>query len=182
MRSYRMGLFLIAVSSGLVLFASARTWVTVAYVEQGFPSVTMNFSGRQLDPLSAALGVAGLAGVLGIVSVRGNVRRFFGVLESLLGVGVFVSSFSASRVQGNAEVVGRLVAERLGRTVDAFHVTLSVWPQISMGTALVLVFGGGLVAVKAPRGTGMSQRYERAPEEKDLTTWQALDRGIDPTA
>ncbi len=177
-----MGLLLIALSSALVLFASARTWVTVTYAEQGFPSVTLNFSGRQLDPLSAALGVAGVAAVLGIVSARGNVRRFFGVLVVLMGLGVFASSYSAGRAQGKAEVVSRLVADKLGRTVESFHVTMSAWPQISLVAALVLMVGGVLVAATTPSGTGMSPRYERAPDDKDLTTWQALDRGIDPTA
>jgi len=172
---------MILLSSALVLFASARTWATVAYAENGFPSVEMHFSGRQIDPLSAALGIAGLAAALAVVSVRGVVRRIFGGIVLLMGAGAAVSSYASSRLDSNSVTVLRLVSDTLGRAVESIHVTMTVWPHVSIVAALMLAFSGGIVALRAPSGSAMSQRYDRTPQDKDLTTWQALDRGIDPT-
>ena len=181
MRAYRMALTITALSSSFALFASARIWATVVYKETGFPAVTLSFTGRELDPLAAALAIAGLASVLGIVSVRGIIKQIFGGLVAIMGLGITYVSFAASRLNNHSDSVSRLVSDKLGRTVDSYFLTVTMWPVLSVVAGLLLVGGGLAIATQRSSSVGMSSRYERAPRDTDMTTWQALDQGIDPT-
>jgi membrane protease YdiL (CAAX protease family) len=74
-----------------------------------------------------------------------------------------------------ASVVGVVATRRVGRVL------------VGLALAVAAVVAGGWIAVRGPRWPSMGRRYERTPQPppaERLTsreTWDALDRGDDPT-
>lgn len=177
---YRNSIFLLLVSSATVIVSAGQTWAKVWYEDPGFPVVSLTLSGRQLDPLLSGLGAAAVAGVLGIVASRGVLRRIFGAILILLGVGIIYSSLSIKA--GIHNQIEPLIADVVGRDVANFEYTFNSLFWVAAAGGLGVVISGLLFLLIDFDGSKMSSRYERNHDpEQELSPWISLDLGIDPT-
>lgn len=123
--------------------------------------------------VTVALAVAVLAGWLLGLALRRAGRQVLGVVLAAIGVGIStVSVFMRSPSTA-------LALERL-RTVSLeteFQVVATFWPQASI-TAGTLIMLGGLLLSRTRSAAG---RFERSQTKHDLTAWDAIDAGEDPT-
>ena len=177
---YRNSLLLLFVSSIIVIVVAGQTWAKVWYEDPGFPVVSLTLSGRQLDPLLSGLGAAAIAGILGIVASRGILRRIFGAVLILLGIGIIYSALSIKA--GIHSDIEPLIADVVGRDVTNFQYTFNslFWVATLAGQGVVV--SGLLFLLINYDGSKMSNRYERNQDpEQELSPWVALDLGIDPT-
>ena len=176
------------------LLVSGRAWQTiVAPRPRPFADEVVDVSGRTLEPLVAALGLAALAGVVAVLATRGIARRAVGVLLAAAALAMGwaalaglhrVSAGKARSLVSDAHTGAGLDPGRSpGITVHA------AWPLLAVACALALLAAGAAVAAWGHRWAGLSGRYE-APDvstevdraRSDATLWTALDRGDDPTA
>jgi len=146
--------------AGLAFVGAGRTWES-GYTHNVAPLPPSSFdqTGGDLVPGLAALALVGLAGAGALLATRGWGRRVVGVLVLLVGVA--------------------LIALSLGRAFDAS----TAWPALTAAGGLLVVLAGLAAAAAGHRWPGMGARYERSPKSAGGTTdtWNALDRGEDPT-
>jgi uncharacterized membrane protein (TIGR02234 family) len=166
-------------SSVIVLMALSRPWVVATYEESGFPSVNLSLSANQLNPSLNGLALAAIASALGVIATRGIFRRLVGVVIFALGLGIVLSTLNL--VNNLNEFVGLQFEQAVGRVVTDWVSNTSNYAFIVIPAGIVIALTGIAFALKSFE-TAMSQRYERNPsKESQLTPWQALDQGIDPT-
>ncbi|SNT53561.1 trp region conserved hypothetical membrane protein [Asanoa hainanensis] len=149
---------LCVVGAGLAFIGAGRTWES-GYTHGIASPSSFDQTGGDLVPGLAALALVGLAGAGALLATRGWGRRAVGVLVLLLGVG--------------------LVALSVGRAFDAS----TAWPALTAVGGLLVVLAGLAAVTAGHRWPGMGARYERSPKSVGGTTdtWNALDRGEDPT-
>jgi uncharacterized membrane protein (TIGR02234 family) len=166
-------------SSVVILIVLSRPWVTATYKETGFPTVNLSLSANQLNASLNGLAIAALASALGAIATRGFFRRLVGVVILAIGVGIVLSTIN---LVNNLDVfVGMQFEQAVGREVTGWVAETSSydWVVIPAGVLIALC---GLAITPKSFETGMSKRYERNLENgSELTPWQALDQGIDPT-
>ena len=166
-------------SAVIILVALSRPWVVATYEETGFPTVNLSLSANQLNSTLNGLAIAAAASALGVVATRGIFRRLVGAVILAIGVGIV---FATANLINNLEVfVGSQFEQAIGREVTGWVADTSsyAWLVIPAGISIALC---GLAIALESFETGMSKRYERNPAtESQLTPWQALDQGIDPT-
>ncbi len=170
--------------STIILFASAREWAKVTYIEANFPTVSLSLSGRQLDPLQAGLAVATLTAALGIMVTRKISRRLIGLFVSIAGLAIAGNAFGFADPENITSTIVDQLNTAVGRpTNENFSVDYSRWWQLSMIAGLAISACGLLVLSAKRVETPLASRYERAPESVDakVSDWHALDQGIDPT-
>jgi len=167
------------VCSVIVFIAVSRPWVSATYSETGFPSVSLNLSANQLNPSLSGMALAAIASALGAIATRGIFRRIVGVVILLLGSGIIAIT---NNLMNNLDhFVGRKFEQAIGRQVSGWAADITHFNLLVMPAGFFIALCGIAIAVKS-FDTGMSKRYERNPAlEAELTTWQALDQGIDPT-
>ncbi|GIF68020.1 hypothetical protein Ais01nite_60550 [Asanoa ishikariensis] len=149
------------VGAGLAFIGAGRTWES-GYTHNVAPLPPSSFdqTGGDLVPGLAALALVGLAGAGALLATRGWGRRVVGVLLVLVGVG--------------------LLALSLGRAFDAS----TAWPALTAAGGVLVVLSGLAAAAAGHRWPAMGARYERSPKKSvggTTDTWNALDRGEDPT-
>jgi hypothetical protein len=148
--------------SALALYAVTRPWEEImTHRVEPFPPYTEINTGSELFPGLTAVAVVGLAGAGAVLATKGLGRRLVGVLLALVGLGLAVCG---------AVGVG---------TGD------TVWPAITLVGGAAVVAGGGWVVVAGHTWPHMGARYERTTSRGrtgSTETWDALDRGEDPTA
>jgi uncharacterized membrane protein (TIGR02234 family) len=172
------------VGAAIVAGFAGRTWATVASAGSGLGTFGEHLTGRSLSGVIAALGWAGLAGILALLATRGWVRVAIGVLLAAFGVIVAVASPLAVRRAHVVAVAGdKSNLARLGGDV-AVHV--NAWWTLSLAGGVLLAAAGLFTIARGRRWPGMSSRYDRpgaAPPAGDdpASLWKALDRGDDPT-
>jgi uncharacterized membrane protein (TIGR02234 family) len=177
---YRSALMLLLLSSVVVVIIAGQTWAKVSYADPGFPVVSLTLSGRQLDPLLSGLGAASVAGVLGIVASRRILRRIFGAILILLGIGIIYSALSIK--SGIHIQIEPLLADAVGRDVTNFEYTLNSLFWVAALAGLGVVVSGLLFLLSSYDASKMSNRYERHRDlDQELSPWVSLDLGIDPT-
>lgn len=167
------------VFSAILLVTLGRTWVVATYSETGFPSVNLSLSANQLTSSLHGLALAAVASALGAIATRGVFRRIVGSAIVALGVGIVVSAFSL--INNLDKLVGLQFEAAIGRSVSGWVSETSnyMWLVALAGTFIALC--GLVIAVKS-FDSGISKRYERNPSSlSQLTPWQAMDQGIDPT-
>ena len=193
-RELQVAVGLCLLGSLLVLIGLAGTWLTYRTGGDAVRLTSHAESGGAASSLTRALGLVGLAGVLALAATRSWGRVVVGALLLLAGVGVVASvvMFFDADVNGLvASACDRLPAGCLaangapdGPTLGDRH-ALAALPSFAGGVLMAL--GGALVAVRGRRWAGLSSSYEvpaARPVEPvtDKATWDALDRGDDPTA
>jgi uncharacterized membrane protein (TIGR02234 family) len=99
-RQYSYALLAGAVGAVLVLFAVREQWAQAVFTPQK-PLTTeiVNVSGTDLVPLAGGLGLAALAGLIGVIATRGWVRRAVGALLALFGAGAGAAVLTAVTAQ-----------------------------------------------------------------------------------
>ena len=167
------------ISSVVILVALTRPWIVATYSETGFPTVDLSLSANQLSLTLNGLTLAAIASALGAIATRGFFRRIVGAVILALGVGIVLSTLSL--LNNLDTLVGLQFEQAIGRQVSGWSADTSSYAALVIPAAVVVVLCGLAITIK-PFEAGMSKRYERNPShESQLTPWQALDQGIDPT-
>ncbi len=167
------------ICSAVVLIAVSRPWVVATYTETGFPSVTLSLSANQLNSSLNGLALAALASALGAIATRGIFRRIVGAVIAALGLGI--CAITLNLINNLDEFLGLQFEQAIGREVTGWVSETSHYGLLVIPAGIVIALCGLGIAVKS-FDTGMSRRYERKSSgELELTPWQAMDQGIDPT-
>ena len=176
-----MAVVLIVLIAGaiLALVATALPWGR-AYLENGG---RLPVPGRAVAPNYQVLPLLALASVVGVVATRRVGRVLMG---SALAVAAAYAGLSSILLGISLTDDVRHWAVEAGH--DLVGATGGSAEMNWYLTACVLIFlAGGWIAVRGKRWPSMGGRYERTrppPSEESLTsreTWDALDRGDDPT-
>ena len=179
-RSYALTLLACLAGAALALYAGTRTWSLRVTPRVGMSDLRTARTGADVEPWVIGLALVALAGAGALLATHGWARRVLGVLLILVGAGVAAGA-----------VIGRA-----GLDTGEAGAGGTVWP-IACAVGGVIVAVGGVTAVR--RGhlwPGMSARYDRSPAPPEQpapaadplsppdhrATWDALDRGDDPTA
>lgn len=165
--------------SGLVLVLLSRQWVSATYIETGFPNVSLSLTANDLAPALSALAIAAIAATLGAISTRGIARRIVGGVIAAIGFGIIL--VTTDMLQNLDNLISRQLADAVGRDVTNWTQESSIYPWVVIPAGSVIAMCGALMAFKTFESQ-LSKRYERDQlKAQNLTPWQSLDQGIDPT-
>lgn len=179
-RELAYAVLLCLAGAGLALFAAGRTWsLQVTERPGGLPDLRAARTGAAIVGWLPPLAVVGLAGAGALLATRGTARRVVGGVLLLAGTGVVVGAG-----------VGLLGVDR-----GAAGAAAAGWPLLCLAGGLLAAAGGGWALARGPAWPAMGSRYERAARDpaRDAgrvepdgpvdtrDTWDALDRGEDPT-
>ncbi|SDS75614.1 trp region conserved hypothetical membrane protein [Friedmanniella luteola] len=135
--------------------------------------------------LAQALGVVALAGWLLVLVLRTRGRQVVGVLLALAGVGaVLVGSLGLRPSDAAVRTSVRQVS-----LVEQYGLVATGWSWAYAAAGALVLAGGVLVAVTAPRWPQRADRFTRtaavaaatAAEDDPAAVWRAQDAGLDPT-
>ncbi|MGN6472070.1 MAG: Trp biosynthesis-associated membrane protein [Mycobacteriales bacterium] len=177
-------LFGVAIAGVLVLVASGRVWSTARVRIPGAAVTRVSVTGHAVEPSLPALGIALLALAAAVIAARGRLRRAVGVVVAAVGATTF-----AVAVSGRSAVSSALTSHEVGGLGVPAHGAANGWWLVAASGALVAVLVGVAVVVRGGSWAAMGRKYE-APQggtpvpvaaESAQTTWDALDRGEDPT-
>lgn len=167
--------------AALLLISGGRTWATVVRPAPFHGTVAV--TGHQLTAATTAVGLLGLAAVAGVLATRSWGRRAAGLVLVVAGVAAAVATGGAD--DGDS---ARTAADLTGAHVA---VTFTGWRWVAVAGAAVLVVAGAAIVARGGRWPGMGARYEAPgepaatrtaqPADPDVSAWEALDRGEDPT-
>jgi uncharacterized membrane protein (TIGR02234 family) len=170
-RSYVLTLLAALAGSALALYAITRTWSVHLTPRVGLSDLREARTGTDVEPWVTGLAVVALAGTGALLATSGWVRRALGVLLALAGAGVTAGA-----------IIGRA-----GLDPGSVGAGGTLWPIACAAGGLIIVLGGVTAFRQGHRWPGMSARYERKPAPAPTATadhratWDALDRGDDPT-
>jgi len=184
MRTFRSALFLALASGAVVLFASARQWVNLTYRETGLPTINLGISGRELDPLPAGLAILVVATILALLISRGFTHRLLALIVAAAGVVIAIASWRAGMQVENLATVADYLEESLGRSATGqTSQAAMLWWAVSFVSGLLIALSGlALIGNGHDRPRGSSSYERPASEVSQLSPWQALDQGVDPTS
>lgn len=191
-RRFALVLVALLVGSVGILVAYSATWV-VAQVpvfageeSAGSPGREIALTGRDLVPLGAAMGWVGLAAIAALLATRTWGRRVTGAVVLAAGgvAGVTGVAFAFTEVASGGG--GAFVEAALGSRTDAVPtaVSVSAWWALAILSGLTVTACGLLALVEGPTWSRLSSRYSRTQAvgaASAAATWDALDRGEDPT-
>jgi uncharacterized membrane protein (TIGR02234 family) len=191
-RAYVLTLVACLAGAALAVWASTRTWSLQITPRTGMSSLRTKQTGADIEPWVIGLALVALAGTGALLATSGWARRVLGGLLALAGIGVIAGS----------------ILGRAGLDVGSAGSGGTLWPVVSVVGGAIILAGGATAARLGHRWPGMSSRYERRPvpspetqpgnpseplaaagREPDVAlqpkdhraTWEALDRGDDPT-
>jgi uncharacterized membrane protein (TIGR02234 family) len=177
------------VGSALVLLAVRQSWVAYP-VSHGLTirDVRTHVAGREVAGAAQALSLVGFAGVVAIAATKRRGRVLVGALVALAGV-LVVADVVSLMARGLGHELARSGCSGLCIISDQQYNAgpTWLWPVLTLLGGLVMAAGGALVAVRGRRWAALSSSYqvpaarETAAEPTDKSTWDALDRGDDPT-
>lgn len=164
----------------LLFVASGATWAHGSGrrpAGSSYVVVHASVSGHTVAGVVQAVALLALAAIVAIPATRGRARIVAGVLVVAGGV---------------AEVIGAVVS-RGGARTHVLHalpagaaVDTDPWWILAVFAGLLVVAVGVVLVVRGPQWSSLSSRYEppagRSAVPGDAGTWDALDRGEDPTA
>ena len=188
-RLFTLALLLDVLGAGGALLISTRPWQSIV-LDRARPlaDVSVQISGRSIDPAILGATLVALAGVVAVLATRGLARRAVGLFIALAAALLAWRAISASRTVSHARAISLVTDRRGGVGVSphsVVHITAHpIWPILTVGAAMLALIAGGLVMIFGARWSSMSTRYE-APSSTapptDEGMWTALDRGDDPT-
>ena len=187
-RELRGALLLLLAGSGLVLLGAGRDWVDATFpARPPLPPVTQTLTGAQVAPGLTALALLGLAGTAALAASRGRGRVAVGVLLALAGAAV-VATTAVAFAGGTASALREAAEPGVEVPATALPGFALSWVSLVVLGGLLVLASGLVVAVRGPRWSALSARYEapggaRAarPARPEVAAWDALDRGEDPT-
>ncbi len=135
-------------------------------------------SGHTVAGVVEAVALVALAGAVAVPATRGRGRLVAGALVAAGGVAAAAGAV-ARRGAARGHVLHDLPA--------GASVTVDPWWLLALAGGVLLTAAGILLAVRGPRWQALSSRYEAPGAQRerpagDAGTWDALDRGEDPTA
>jgi uncharacterized membrane protein (TIGR02234 family) len=168
----------LAVAAGvvIVLVSSSPTWLRVT-LRTTHTDVTL--TGGNCAAAAVPLALVAAAGLIAIALVRSWARRVLAVLIAGAGIGVLVAVI---RVLADPEHIARGSSKvRSAGAFEAAH--LAAPPYFSVIGALLIIAGAVAGLLYAGSWPAPTSRYERAAARaaRPVDTWDALDRGEDPT-
>lgn len=186
-------LLVLALASLGVLVSYSATWV-VALVpvfagapEPSAPGREVALAGRDLAPLGAAMGWVGLAAIAALLATRTWGRRVTGAVVLLAGGAAGVTGIAFGLTEAATGGGGAFIAAALGDPADAAasSVSISAWWVLAAVSGLAMLACGMLALVDGPAWPRLGARYSRSDGVRSApsaaSTWDALDRGEDPT-
>lgn len=165
----------------LALVTGAQAWWRA--VAEG---VDVSFSGTETTAgLAQALGVVALAGWLLVLVLGTRGRQVVGVLLALAGAGAAVVGSLGLRPSDAAV----RTSVRQVSLVEQYGLVATGWSWGYAGSGLLILAGGVLVALTAPRWPRRPDRFTRTAavaaattaEDDPAAVWRAQDAGLDPT-
>jgi uncharacterized membrane protein (TIGR02234 family) len=181
--AYLVVLGVLLVGAVLCLVGSGMSWGSAQRADLVSSEVAV--SGGDLVPAGQAVGLLGLAAVVAVHATRRWGRRLVGVVLVAAGISVLAQTYRAWR--DLADGVMQYLEGPAGGGEFAGPVTFWGGPLIMAAGGAAVAAAGVAVAAWGPRWPGMGARYERptssraAKEPGERATWDALDRGEDPT-
>lgn len=193
-------LSVLALGAVLALVASGRVWAAVELtggLGQGTGS-TVDVRGSDVVPVAPALSLVALAALLAVPATRRWGRRVVGGVLAATGAGL----------TGATLVTALDLRPRVVRWIDLGDVSGTLdslaahpwWPALTVLAGVAVMACGLAVLLRGPRWPAMGARYERpvrpsarnrsttseavessSAVERPAETWDALDRGEDPT-
>ena len=155
--------------AGLALLAVTRVWSTTLRERPApLPPIDVSHTGSSALGWVAAVALVGLAGAGALLATRGGARVGVGALLGLVGIVVLGGGIDGLRLADGARVI---------------------WPTL-VGLGGLAIAWSGLQAVRhGASWPGMSPKYDRQIAKRtsvdrpatNLTMWDDLDRGVDPT-
>ena len=187
-----------AAGGGLALLGASQPWLRLTAPRRPpFSDVALALTGRDLEPLVAALGLVGLAGVVGLLATRRWGRLAVGAVLAVAGLVIAVSSVPRVSAPGTGDARDLLADAGRGAVPAGAAVTgtaVPAWPLVAALGGALLVAGGLAAVLRSRRWPTMSARYEKpaslptaqptaqSAAPTDAALWDALDSGHDPTA
>jgi hypothetical protein len=172
-----------AVSGLLVLLASGRVWSSATARLPGAAVSKVSVTGHAVEPSLPALGIALLALAAGLIAAKGALRRLVGALVVVVG-----GTALGVAVAGLGSVSSALTAHEPGGLSLPIHGTANGWWVMAAIGGLLAVIVGGLAVGRSGNWAALGRKYEApgtpqrvAAGESAVSTWDALDRGEDPT-
>lgn len=142
-----------------------------------FVTVQASVTGHAVAGVVGAVALLALAAAVAVPATRGRGRVVAGLLVVAGGVAGVVGAID-SRGGARTHVQHALPA--------GSSVVTDPWWVVAVVGGLLLVAVGAVLIVRGPRWSALSSRYEPPSARTDLKgdagTWDALDRGEDPTA
>ena len=188
-RRYAGVLVMLLVSSVGILVSYGATWavavVPVFAGEGESPGREVVLAGRDLAPLGGAMGWVGLAAVAALLATRTWGRRVTGAAVLLAGgvAGVTGITFALTEVATGGG--GAFIAAALGTQASTTSVSVSAWWIVAVVSGLAVLACGFLALLDGPNWPRLGERYSRpdthSGQRSAASTWDALDRGEDPT-
>lgn len=180
-RTYRDALVALIVGAALLLFSYSMTWANVAIpmVTGAAAATQIPLSGHDIVPLASTAGWIAAAGLAGIIATRTWGRMIIGAIVALAGAGstIAVAWFAVA----SAGLIKAAADSHAGETLADLGDYSITWWWIPALLASVLVWAAGLLTCARGRTwPGLGRKYDRA-NPRQLTDWQALDQGQDPT-
>lgn len=141
-----------------------------------FVTVHASVTGHSVAGVVQAVALLALAAAVAVPATRGRGRVVAGLLVLAGGVAGVVGSVSS---RGHAQTHVRQALPS-GATIAT-----DPWWVVAVIGSLLLAAVGAVLVVRGPRWSALSSRYQppsgRTALPGDAGTWDALDRGDDPT-
>ena len=180
-RTYRNALVALVIGAVLLLLGYSMPWALVAIpmVTGGPASTQVELSGHDIASLASMAGWLAAAGLAGIIATRTWGRVIIGAIVAIAGAGSMVAS--AWFAVASAELVKAAAESHAGETLAELGDYSITWWWIPTLIGSLLVLAAGLLTCARGRTwPGLGRKYERTTT-RQLTDWQALDQGQDPT-
>jgi uncharacterized membrane protein (TIGR02234 family) len=163
-----------------VLLAAGRVWGSATAT--GTARQHLVVTGRQVSAALPALALALLALAVAVLAARGLLRRLVATAGAVAAAATVVVA-----VRAHHDVGAALLGRAFGVAATSLPTHDSGWWLLAGIGAVVAAVAFAAVAVAGGRWQGMGARYD-APKavarqvDPAVATWDALDRGDDPTA
>jgi hypothetical protein len=175
---------------GVVLVGSAATarWVTALPADPELPgSGRVPLTGGTLVPAAVPLALMGVAGLVAAAAAGRMARGVPRVAASMLVIlaGAAIAWLAWRATTDPATVFGTLEGPRQASATVAGQKSPIGYAAVAGGVAILAA--GGVALLSGRSWPGLATRYERDPSEPTTraaaptTTWDALERGDDPT-
>ena len=163
--------------------SAGRAWQLINVTEPGFPQFHISMTGRDIEPMLAGCAWALLTSALALLITRGVLQRIVALISAVLSMLSLGSSIQAHNGAGISSAQS-FIASKVGLTFDGYSLTSNSWWLVSSLLSLIALLASLFAVLNVSTSEQFSQRYDRASQapERELSTWQALDQGLDPTA
>jgi uncharacterized membrane protein (TIGR02234 family) len=178
-----VAVLLCLVGAALLLLATSRTWLSLRFgAAPPLPGRVVRATGAEVVPGVRARALLGLAGVAALPATRSWGRLAVGALLALAG-GLAGALLLRALLDPTA-AAGRTEALRYDLHFSSAP-GLGAWPYVGLLGAALLLAAGALTVARGRTWTALGASYDAptaAAPVKEPSAWDALDRGVDPTA